>query len=406
MHLGILFSTLLLCVNLQAIANDLVDQSKPSSFSVYVEVDYGLFQHFGKVSAVQKYVESVFDQVASIYHREELILRISEIKVLTSCGSGANPCYSSTTPNSALNKFKRTRPSFNGDIACLLVKTSTSGKGEALAYQKPSLCLNQSSNAPYTVNLIDPTFSLFPDYSRTVMIVAHEIGHILSGPSHTGPSECGIMSLCDLTSPLENFYSGFTYERGEIIRNTVANAFCQLDECTTPYSNISITSNVNDGTVENKIATNTIQVKNRIYAGAVANYSAGRNLVFQKGFKAHKGSSVHAFLSNCDKRHSAKKAIAKRNVTDRENDSSNYSQTIVIHPNPVAEKITILNNDFATGQTYDIVVFDLKGRLTFREENVTSKSSVIDINDWEIGLYFGRVYQGDRISMFKIIKNQ
>jgi len=384
------------------------NETTNSSFSVYVEVDYGMYQHFGSISAVENFVESIFSQVASIYHREELILTISEVRVLTSCGNAANPCYSSTTTNSALNAFKSARPSFNGDIACLLVKSeinNSGAAGEALAYgDRPSLCLNQSSESPYTVNIIQPNFVTFPNYSRSVNVIAHEIGHILSGVTHTSNSECGIMSYCDLDgSTPSTFYNGFIYERGEIIRDAVAYSTCDLDICTTQYENISLSSNVASGVLDAKIATGTINITNKIYSGGVANYSAGNSLVFKTGFRAYKGASLHSFISSCELNNLNNRITSNIIISEDEVNGINGLTEFNIFPNPTLSNLTIVNNEFDDGDKFNISIYDLNGKLMYYRKGIEERSFDINTLDWKRGTYYGQI-QNENLSTFKLIK--
>ncbi|MDF2156996.1 M12 family metallo-peptidase [Algoriphagus sp. CAU 1675] len=211
---------------------------------LYFETEYDIFQNKGSVSAVEFYVSSLFNQVAILYENENIGVEISQIFVWTS----ADP-YTATDRPSLLTSFQNTRTSFNGHLGQLL--TFRIGGGRA-ADGFNGLCNSNVANR-LSIAGINSSFSTFPTYSNSVMVITHEFGHLL-GSRHThacvwngnntaidgcgaiegscsdpgNPSGGGtIMSYCHVISGVGvNFNNGFGLQPGNVIRNSVANANC------------------------------------------------------------------------------------------------------------------------------------------------------------------------------------
>jgi len=209
---------------------------------IYFEVDNDIFLQKGGTSAVTTYVTGLFNQVAALYAAESVNLTISEIYVWTA----ASP-YQGTSSYTLLTQFQTARPAFNGNLAQLLSYKASGG----IAVLN-GLC-HPYSTARMSFASIGSTYSTVPTYSWTVMVVAHELGHLL-GSHHThacvwngnntaidgcaGATEGGcanpgnpsgggtIMSYCHLTSVGINLTKGFGPQPGAVIRNRVAASTC------------------------------------------------------------------------------------------------------------------------------------------------------------------------------------
>ena len=213
---------------------------------IYFEVDNDIYNDKGGTTQTVNYVSAIFNEVATLYANDDLNIEISEIFVWDS-----NSPYSGQSSSSLLNQFQQRRTSFNGDLAQLLSYKASGGIAVL-----DGLC-HPYNSAKMSFSSIGSSFRNVPDYSFTVMVVAHELGHLF-GSHHTHAcvwngngtaidacagfveGNCGsapvpqnggtIMSYCHLRQTGINFTKGFGTQPGNVIRNNVANASC-LQTC-------------------------------------------------------------------------------------------------------------------------------------------------------------------------------
>lgn len=206
---------------------------------VFLECDYALNQNKGGVAGATNFITAVFNNVATLYANEQITTIISEVFVWTSADG-----YPTTSSSSALNSFRTTRTTFNGDLAHLAALGGANVGGIAWV---DVLC---NSSYRYAYSNIYSSYSTVPTYSWTVYVMTHEMGHNLGSP-HTqscswvggaldncytteggcaaGPAPTNggtIMSYCHLTSYGINFNNGFGTQPGNLIRNRVNAATC------------------------------------------------------------------------------------------------------------------------------------------------------------------------------------
>lgn len=215
---------------------------------IYFEVDYDIYQNKGGTTGATNYVTGIFNQVATLYANENVNVVISEIYMWT------NPSpYNGTSSSQLLNQFQSIRTSFNGDLAQLLSYKASGG----IAVLN-GLC-HPYTSAKLSFSSVNTSYNTVPTYSFTVMVVTHELGHLL-GSHHThacvwngnntaidgcagfteggcpnpgNPSGGGtIMSYCHISSAGINFNLGLGTQPGNVIRNKVAAASC-LQTCGT-----------------------------------------------------------------------------------------------------------------------------------------------------------------------------
>lgn len=209
---------------------------------IYFEVDYDVYQDKGSLDNVGKYVTSIFNEVTLLYANENVNVEISEIRVWDQ----PSP-YSGSSSSEMLDQFQSERTSFNGDLGQLLSYQASGG----IAVLR-GLC-HPYTRAKLSFASIRSSFNTYPNYSYTVMVVAHELGHLM-GSQHThacvwngnntaidgcagftegscalAPVPTGggtIMSYCHITQVGINFSKGFGTQPGNVIRNFVDNATC------------------------------------------------------------------------------------------------------------------------------------------------------------------------------------
>jgi len=209
---------------------------------IYFEVDNDIYRDKGGSAQVTNYVTGLFNEVATLYANENVNITISEIFIWTS-----NSPYAGSSSSAMLSQFQNTRRSFNGDLAQLLSYQASGGIAvlDGLCHPYTAARLSFSS--------INKTYRAIPNYSFSVMVVAHELGHLL-GSHHTHacvwngnntaidgcagftegscgnpgiPSNGGtVMSYCHISSTGINFTKGFGTQPGNVIRNNIASSSC------------------------------------------------------------------------------------------------------------------------------------------------------------------------------------
>jgi len=253
---------------LEELADPVALRGPGDCVSIYFEVDHDVFQNKGGTDASANYIAGIFNEVATLYAAENVNVTISEMLVWDT----PSP-YNGSSSSRLLSQFQSYRTSFNGDLAQLVSYQASGGIAvvNGLCRSNPALRMSFAS--------IGSTFRVLPNYSFTVMVVAHELGHLL-GSQHThacvwngnnsaidgcaGYTEGGcanpgvpagggtIMSYCHLSNAGINFSLGFGPQPGNVIRNAVAGAAC-LQACSDPGGGGGGGSNCSDISLELKI---------------------------------------------------------------------------------------------------------------------------------------------------------
>ncbi len=211
---------------------------------VYFEVDHDIFLEKGSTAAAYNYVMAIFNQAHILYSNASINLMVSEIFVW----STPSP-YNGISSSAMLTQFQNVRTSFNGNIG-QLVSYRASGGIAVLS----GLC-HPITAARLSFASINSTYNNVPTYSFSVMVVAHELGHLLgsqhthacvwngnntaidgcagfvegscSVPSH--PSGGGtIMSYCHISQVGINFSLGFGPQPSAVMRTRIGNAACTV----------------------------------------------------------------------------------------------------------------------------------------------------------------------------------
>ncbi len=210
---------------------------------MYFEADYATYTNNGSsVTNTVNYVTALFNVVRTIYENDSVNTKLSAIKVW----NVADPYVSISTTSPLLSAFSANMANgFPGDLAHFL---SQRGLGGGIAYVDV-LCSSNGLKTAVSGNLSN-SFSLFPTYSWSAMVITHEAGHNIGSP-HTqscgwpggaidncytteggcaaGPAPVNggtIMSYCHLTGYGINFANGFGPLPGEKIRSRVRTSTC------------------------------------------------------------------------------------------------------------------------------------------------------------------------------------
>jgi Metallo-peptidase family M12 len=210
---------------------------------MYFEADYSTYANNGyNVTNTVNYVTALFNVVRTIFENDSVNTKISGIKVWNT----PDPYTAIATTSPLLSAFSSNMSiGFPGDLAHFL---SQRGLGGGIAYLDV-LCSGNGSKCAVSGNLSN-SFSAFPVYSWSAMVITHEAGHNIGSP-HTqsciwpggaidncytteggcaqGPAPVNggtIMSYCHLTGYGINFANGFGPLPGGRIRNRVRTSTC------------------------------------------------------------------------------------------------------------------------------------------------------------------------------------
>ncbi|WP_235297182.1 zinc-dependent metalloprotease [Portibacter marinus] len=223
---------------------------------VYVEATYKLYNSKGGAASTSNFISAFFNNSAIIYRNEGIYTSLKKIAINTSEDGYSNL----TTSFDNLNRFgemtKNKYQQYGAELAHLVDHNETSLGGVAWINAMCSNYYYFSSqdyhHGAYAYSSVSTSQSNFPDYSLTVFMFTHEMGHNL-GSKHTqwcgwdgGPiDDCAsveggtcspgptptnggtIMSYCHSQQGIGiNFNNGFADQPGNLIRAKVASKTC------------------------------------------------------------------------------------------------------------------------------------------------------------------------------------
>ncbi len=218
---------------------------------VYLEVDKTVTDDKGSVANAANYVIGAFNQNVLIYNAEMINMTISEMFVWDT----PDP-YSGASASAYLSQFQANTGAFNGDLGHLVAMVNNGG----IAAGFSGICNPDTDESLCYSGILD-FYENVPVFSFTVMILAHEMGHLIgsrhthacvwngnntaidgcAGYVETDVANCAlpgspfgggtIMSYCHNDPVGVNFNLGFGPQPGNVIRNTVANAACLPANC-------------------------------------------------------------------------------------------------------------------------------------------------------------------------------
>lgn len=225
---------------IKAMGQDLFSQESTTpniacgSVGVYIEADNQTYINQGSsIPATTNYVLSIFSKVASLYANEGISIVISQLKVWNT----SDPYVNSNNAGEVLSAFiNNVNSNFDGHLAHLFSMRFLGG-----GVANIDVLCNKSVAHAVTGNL-EYNIPDLPNYSWSITIVAHELGHNFGSP-HThncswpggaidncvgvegncspGPAPVNggtIMSYCYQTSYGTNLSNGFGTLPGNLIR--------------------------------------------------------------------------------------------------------------------------------------------------------------------------------------------
>lgn len=221
--------------------------------TLYFELDYNTFVTNGSnLSSTYTWMSSVFNNIQTLYANDGITTAIKSVFVWTTL----DPYYGGSSSTDYLNAFVDYRRVFNGDLG-QLISTNAGGFG-GLAYLN-GLCASNN----YGYSDVNNSFATVPNYSWTVEVITHEVGHQMGSQhthacawngNNTAIDGCGptagysegscpiavvpytqkgtIMSYCHLVGGVGiNFANGFGPQPAARILGKIAAAPCLSTDC-------------------------------------------------------------------------------------------------------------------------------------------------------------------------------
>lgn len=275
-------------------------RSQLPPLDIYFELDYHLFREQGRsVDRSVQFFMHIFNEVALIFRREGIQVRVKRIKVWT----GPAP-FNDRSASSALYAFRRylSREVLeqDWDLAMLVSRYSSEGllaPNGGLA-GRDALCIGSQRQA--YANIHD-YYETFPAFSWSVFVIAHEIGHVIASP-HThncywpggpiddcycpeGKCDLGppteerggtIMSYCYLKKPFSSycrplprdsnpgvdFLLGFGELPGNLLRTTISERSCLQNKLRDSIPNLQFASDATYRIRQDTIDLRGVQIRN------------------------------------------------------------------------------------------------------------------------------------------------
>jgi len=224
--------------------------------TVYFEIDNNLYvQNGSNTTTTTNWMTAVFNNVKTLFNNDGVTVSLKSLYIWT-----VDDPYTGDSSSDYLFQFNDLRPVFDGDVG-QLVGIDSGGLG-GVAVTINGLC----SQNNFSYSDVNFQYQTVPTYSWTVMVITHELGHLLGSPhTHacawngnntaidgcgptfsseyaegscpTGPIPSGtvkgtIMSYCHLLGSVGiNLSNGFGPQPAARILSSVNNATCLSTDC-------------------------------------------------------------------------------------------------------------------------------------------------------------------------------
>ena len=144
--------------------------------TLYFEIDHNLYLENGSdVNATTDWMTAVFNNVQTLFENDGISISLRSLFIWTSPDPYEGIGNSST---SYLYKFNQIRPVFDGDLG-QLIGIDPGGLG-GVAVTIDGLCSSQN----FSYSDVELAYQTVPTYSWTILVITHELGHLLGSP-HT-----------------------------------------------------------------------------------------------------------------------------------------------------------------------------------------------------------------------------
>ncbi|MCB0457059.1 MAG: proprotein convertase P-domain-containing protein, partial [Flavobacteriaceae bacterium] len=224
---------------------------------IYIEAGQSVFNSFGgNLANTTNFLNGVFAQSYVLYANEGISMQTSDMLIWTT----PDP-YNSGTTGGQLGTFQAQTSSINGNLGHLVEVQNIGG----LAAGFSGICAANVDNSLCFSGFSGNGFNTVPTFSFNVMIITHEMGHLL-GSRHTHacvwngnntaidgcagfveggcslppppPGGGTIMSYCHNNPVGVDFTQGFGPQPGAVVLNTVNTpGNCLLGSCSAPPAN-------------------------------------------------------------------------------------------------------------------------------------------------------------------------
>lgn len=139
----------------------------------YFEVGYQAYNANGNdIVATANWITSIFNNAQTLFDNDGISITLKTIFIWTI------EDYFSTSSNFILPAFANARPSFDGDVGFIADIDPAALGGQASAID--GLC----NDGKFAYGDLDFNYASVPTYSQPVLVVTHELGHVL-GSHHT-----------------------------------------------------------------------------------------------------------------------------------------------------------------------------------------------------------------------------
>lgn len=155
---------------------------------LYIECDFQSYQdNSSSVANTEAWAMSIMNDVTTIYSTINIPLVVSEIMVWNSSDPYINESNLTEVRDSFVNQLQN---NYTGRVAQLFSTRPLSG---GLAYGIGGLCADYPTfPGPYSIATeLSTSFTPYPNFSYTVNVVAHELGHVM-GARHTHACVWGV----------------------------------------------------------------------------------------------------------------------------------------------------------------------------------------------------------------------